>query len=434
MSLRAALPLALALSLIACSESSPVSADAASVPVTDAASDGASDAPADVAADAPPACEPATTTQPSPRADAAGAIDPVTGELVVFGGDDGPTVMCIPRPTFRGDLWRYDPRCDRWREVATSDGPSARSRMAYALDTRRRRLLVFGGRFRAGATGAYTLYRELWSLDLATDAWTRLTPDGAGPSARANASAVYDPDGDAFIVYGGNTSTDGTRFAPLSDVWRLDLQANAWSRVSASGGPSARLFHAAAYRGGAMVVYGGGGANAFTGPFNRDIWSLDLAGASWRQLTLRGDTRELIGRISSALVPDPMGDGFLLVAGHDDAALGNRNDVFTVSPEGAVSMLRAGDILGTPGAGFCDFPADFAVTDEESPERRSAFVLAEDPARQRVLIYGGKTDCGLAGDVWALERAPLRWRPLRGTNDGLSCVRSGREGCTSLCN
>lgn len=388
--------------------------------------------PADVADDAAPQCAPPTTAQPSPRADTAGVIDPVSGELVLFGGDDGPTVMCIPRPSFRGDVWRYDPRCDRWREVMTGDGPSPRSRAAYALDTRRRRMLVFGGRFRAGATGAYTLYRELWSLDLATDAWTRLTPAG-GPSARANAAAVYDPEGDALIVYGGNTSTDGARFSPQSDVWRLDLEANAWSRVNATGGPTARLFHAAAWRGGAMVVFGGGGANAFAGPFFRDLWSLDLTGPSWRQISLRGDTAEVLGRISASLAPDILGDGLILVGGHDDGALGNRNDVFTVSLEGDVSMLRAGDTLGRAGSGFCDFPSDFAVTDEESPERRSSFVFAEDRARQRFIVYGGKTDCGLAGDVWALEREPLRWRPLRGTTDGMSCARTGRTNCSSLC-
>lgn len=432
--MRTRAPVILALSLLGCTESLSAPRDASSTDAAAPASD-AADVTADVGApvDAAPACAPPTTVQPSPRGDGAGVVDPVTGELVVFGGDDGPTVMCIPRPSFRGDLWRYDPRCDHWREVMAADGPSARSRMAYALDTRRRRMLVFGGRFRAGATGAYTLYRELWSLDLATDAWTRLAPEGGGPSARANASAVYDADGDALIVYGGNSSTDGTRFSPLSDVWRLDLGTNAWTRVNASGGPSARLFHAAAYRGGAMLVFGGGGANAFTGPFFRDLWSLNLAGASWQQVTLRGDNAELLGRISASIAPDPAGDGLLLVGGHDDGALGNRNDVFTVSAAGDVSMLRAGDVLGRAGSGFCDFPSDFAVTDDESPERRSSFVLAEDPARQRFLVYGGKTDCGLAGDVWALERSPLRWRPLRGTNDGLSCVRAAREGCTSLC-
>lgn len=398
----------------------------------DVTADVSVDASPDVAADAPPACEPATSLQPAPRGDSAGVVDPVTGELVIFGGDDGPTVMCVARPTFRGDVWRYDPRCDRWREVTPSAGPTARSRTAYALDTTRNRLLIFGGRSRATSSGAYTVYRETWALDLASDTWAQIDAAG-GPSGRANAAAVYDREGDAFIVTGGNTSTNGAAFTPMGDVWRLDLATNAWSRVSVSGGPSARLFHATAMRGRGVALFGGGGANAFTGPFLRDFWTLDLAGPTWTRHTVRGATDELLGRISSALVADPAGDGFLLVGGHDDGALGNRNDVLSFSADGEVAVLRAGDTLGTRGNGFCDFPSDFAVTDDDSPERRSSFVLAEDPARRRFLAYGGKTDCGLAGDVWALEREPLRWRPLRGTPEGLSCARSGREGCSSLC-
>lgn len=351
---------------------------------------------------------------------------------MIFGGDDGPTVMCRAQPSFRADLWRYDPRCDRWREVTPSDGPSARARTAFALDTRRSRLLIFGGRSRAAASGAYTVYRETWSLDLRSDTWSRIMTEG-GPSARANASAVYDGASDSFIVSGGNTSTDGARFSPLSDVWRLSLADNTWSRVSASNGPSARLFHATATRGGSLALFGGGGANAFVGPFLQDFWTLDLGASTWTRRTVRGATDELLGRISASLIEDLMGDGYLLVGGHDDGALGNRNDVLSLSVDGEVSVLRAGDTLGRPGNGFCDFPSDFAVTDDESPERRSAFILAADPPRARYLAYGGKTDCGLAGDVWALERSPLRWRPLRGSTEGWSCARSGRVGCASLC-
>jgi N-acetylneuraminic acid mutarotase len=400
--------------------------DAAATDATEAA------VAADVVNDAPPACAPSNTLQPAPRGDGAGVVDPLTGELVIFGGDDGPTVMCIPRPSFRADVWRYDPRCDRWREVSAGEGPAARSRVAYALDTRRRRMMVFGGRSRAGSSGPYTLYRDLWALDLATDRWERLEITG-GPSSRANAAAVYDPTGDALYVLGGNSSTDGTRFTPLSDLWRLDLAAGAWSRVGATGAPPARLFHAMALRDRRLTVFGGGGANAFTGPFLRDLWSFDLEGNAWTRQNVRGATDELLGRISASLVADPVGDGHLLVGGHDDGALGNRNDVLAITSDGEVSVLRAGDTLGTPGSGFCDFPADFAVTDDESPERRSAYILAEDAARGRFLAYGGKTDCGLAGDVWALERTPLRWRALRGSSEGLSCTRSGREGCSSLC-
>ncbi len=375
-----------------------------------------------------------SSAQPRPRGDASGVVDPATGLLYVFGGDSGPTVMCIPAPSFEDDTWRYDPRCDAWTDVSGDVRPSARSRMAYALDTRRRRMVIFGGRYRAGASGTYTLFNDVWALDLATGRWQPLTPTGTGPSARSNAAAVYDPVADALVIYGGNTNPSGLAFTPRGDAWALDLATLAWRAVATTTTgtrPPARLFHPAAVQGRSMLVVSGGDTNAFTGPFLPCAWRLDLATDTWTELPLGGDPA-VYRRINAALTPDAT-DGWLLVAGHDDGALGNRNDVLHIGADGAVSTLQSGDQLNHPGAGFCSFPPDFTTTDMNAPERRSAFVLAADPVRHRALVYGGKTDCGLAGDVWTVDLATGALQPLRATTDGVSCTRSGRTGCTALC-
>jgi hypothetical protein len=292
--------------------------------------------------------------------------------------------------------------------------------------------VLFGGRYRRGGTGNYTLYRDVWALDLATERWEELQTTGAAPSARANAVAVYDAEGDEFVVHGGNTSVNGLAFTPRADALALNLETLAWRPVAASG-PPGRLFHAAATRDRALVILGGGDERAFQGPFLRDAWSLDLRSGLWSRMTLSGETASLGARISAALVPDPGGDGYVLLGGHDDGALGNRNDVLGIAPGGAVRVLRNGDALRRAGMGFCNFPADFTEPDLEAPERRSAFVVGLDPPRRRAIVYGGKTDCGLAGDVWAVNLQDGVWSLLRGTQEGLSCVRSGRTACASLC-
>lgn len=413
--------------LAACSEAAPTP------PRADAAADAPTSevGPPDATSDAPdaPMCT-GGAEAPVARGDSAGVVDPATGTMAIFGGDSGPTVMCIPAPAFRDDTWVYDPVCDRWREVTGETHPSARARAAFALDSRRRRMVLFGGRFRAGSSGNYTLLRDVWAFDLAAARWEQLMPGNTGPTARSNAAAAYDSVADELLVYGGSTSTSGLSFTPQGDVWALNLETLQWRRVAASG-PPARLFHAAAVNGRRLFVVGGGDARAFTGPFLRDAWSLDLEAGSWTRVPLTGDTERLGGRISASLVP--AGDGYVLLGGHDDGALGNRNDVLAIAADGAVSTLREGDSLQRAGAGFCDFPPDFAAEDMDSPERRSAFVAAVDPARQRAIVYGGKTDCGLANDVWAVGLTTGAWTVLRGTNDGLSCTRSGRSSCSSLC-
>lgn len=370
---------------------------------------------------------------PEARGDGAGAVDPMTGALYLFGGDVGMTRNCMQTPAFRDDTWRYDPRCDHWDRLAMgATAPSARSRSAFALDSRRRRLIVFGGRYRAGTSGAYTLLQDTWALDLASGAWTQIEATG-GPSARANATAVYDREGDAFVVFGGNTNTNGAAFTPRRDTFVLDLATNTWRQIAADGAPPARLFHAAAMQGRVMWIASGGDANAFTGPFLRDVWTLDLSTEQWRRVTLSGDTAALVGRINHVLVPAPTGGGVVVLGGHDDGALGNRNDVISIAPDGTVRTVRGGDTLRHAGSGFCNFPADFTMTDMDAPERRSAFVGAVEGGGARAVVYGGKTDCGLAGDVWAVDLASGAWSPLRSTNEGLSCARTGRTGCQSLC-
>lgn len=80
--------------------------------------------PADVATpDAGPMCPTGGSAQPDPRGDSAGAVDPATGYLWVFGGDTGPTANCRTTPVHRDDTWRYDPVCDRWTRVEAT-GPS----------------------------------------------------------------------------------------------------------------------------------------------------------------------------------------------------------------------------------------------------------------------------------------------------------------------
>jgi N-acetylneuraminic acid mutarotase len=375
-------------------------------------------------------CGPGSAMQPQARGDSVGAVDPATGLLYVFGGDVGPTVMCIPSPMFRNDTWSYDADCDVWRPIETPTAPSARARAAYATDTRRRRLIVFGGRFRAGTSGNYTLYNDVWAFDFETKTWAQIEAPG-GPTPRANAAAAYDPTADELLVHGGNTSASGASFQPQGDLWALNLETRVWRRVTTMGAaPSARLFHGATVSNGALWLLGGGGANAFQGPFYTEVFRLDLATSTWS--TVLDSNPEIVGRINPAIVPD--GDGVLLLGGHDDGALGNRNDAIGISAAGAVTVHVAGDQLDQAPAGFCDFPANFVTPQADTPERRSAAVVAADPTRNRVVIFGGKTDCGVASDVWLFNVATHRWQLSRGTNDGMSCARQNRSNCSTLCN
>lgn len=380
----------------------------------------------------PPSCEGLDpSVAPEPRGDQVAVFDAARGRLVVWGGDRGVPVMCFPSPDYVDELWLYDAACAAWSRVDAAGGPGARARASAVLDPSRDRMLVFGGRRPLGG-GRYELFGDLWALDLETLSWSEVPVAGDAPEGRANATLVLDAARDRLVLFGGNLSGDGASFRPMNDTWAFDLASGGWQQIASGGtAPDRRLFHAAAVTadGSRMIVVGGGDANAFTGPFLDDAWSLDLASDSWSAIAVSGERP--LARISAQLVAS--GDGVVLIFGHDDGVLGNTNDVWRLDPAaGTWSLLAPGDELSNLDVGFCDFPPDFTTQDLDRPERRQAFGVGVD-GEGGALVFGGKSDCGLVNDVWRLDLASGGWEPLRPATMGLSCQRQGRLECTSYC-
>lgn len=378
--------------------------------------------------DDPGACDDLGLEVPVPVGEIGGVYDAARQRVVTFGGNAGVPEQCSFSATdFTAETWSYDLGCDAWTQVQTSGGPGARGRYAIAHDVDGGRMVIHGGRTRAGDSGPYTLPDETWSFDLATDTWSQL-PAG-GPGGLTNHTAVV-AQGKVWI-HGGNTSTDGAFFLPNAETWTLDLATDTWTQVATTNDPPARLFHAAATDGTTMWVYGGGDENAFFGPFFSDLWALDLASGAWTRLHdgVAGAPR---GRTWANLLHDGARGRLLLWAGHDDGNLGNTNQVWAFDLGASTwSQLREGDVFANPPAGVCDFPADFTTIDPASPERRQAGA-AMWGADGQLLVVGGKTDCGNINDVWQFDPAAETWTERFRATAGEVCIR-GAEGCETMC-
>ena len=376
--------------------------------------------------------------RPGPRSEMMSAFDAKRGRLVFFGGDDGIPKMCNPAPHPIGELWTYDVACKQFTQTAFTTGPSPRARGAAAYDAAGDRVLVFGGRFRAGNAGVYTLYDEVWSLDLATLGWTLLATTGPGPSARINTVAVVDPIANALVIYGGNASASGASFTPLGDVWILHLDTLAWEQKKPVGAqPKARLFHGGAIDPltGRLFVYGGGGANAFTGPFYGDLWSLSPDRTTWSLVA--GEGTGPANRIWPTIVLDATSGKLVLFGGHDDGAIGNQNDTWTLAPatETAWTTIIAPEVEKNKPLATCNFPVDFTNINANAPDRRSAQAAGLDSEMARLHVFGGKTDCGLIDDAWTLDVALGTWSRDVKAGSGEACVRGDHpDQCSGLCN
>lgn len=376
--------------------------------------------------EAPVDCSTRPIALPSGRGELTGEWDAEHGRMVLFSGNQGVPADCATTATdFVGETWAFQTDCDSFEEIVAADAPHARGRHATALDASRHRMLLFGGRFRAGESGSYKLYDELWAFDFDTNRWSKLS-SGGGPSARVNFS--MEVVGDALFLFGGNDSPDGASPTYLSDTWKYDLTSGKWTDITQAKAPQGRVWAASATDGDAMYLYGGGGG--LVGPFFSDVWRLDGASGGWEKLHGEADApRE---RFWANLEWDEAGQRLLMFGGHDNTDLGNSNDLWAYDPAGdAWTQLRGGDTTNKPANGVCDFPPDFTNVDMDSPERRNAAAstITDDGT---MLVFGGKTDCGVINDVWGFSVKDEAWTDRSTATMGESCLRASAS-CTGLC-
>lgn len=397
--------------------------------------DGAEDTAGDTGGDAVVVdCDALSFDFPLARGELSGAWDAARRRFVFFGGNLGVPEECSETTAdFLDDTWAFYPDCGGFVKLDAS-GPSARGRHVIAVDEDRGWMILHGGRYRDddggghGGSSDYTLYDDVWALDLATDTWTQLSA-GGGPEARVSHAAAVR--GGKLFIHGGNSSTSGLSYIAHGDLWSFDLESRTWTEISAPGGPEDRLFHGGALSSdGFFYVYGGGDERAFTGPFLDDLWALDMSSLSWTELH-GGGADAPDGRLSPSVVVDEERGRLVVFGGHDDGALGNNNQVWAFDLDsGSWTQLREGDVYANSGA-VCNLPSDFTDPDFDSPERRytQASALTDDG---QMIVFGGKTDCGVVDDIWAFDLASDTWTEWAGATTGEVCLRAYAE-CEGLC-
>lgn len=270
-----------------------------------------------------------------------------------------------------GDTWLFDLATESWREAsgAGTAAPSPRFGHAVAVDQGTRQLYLFAGQ----ADGA-TFFDDAWRLDLETLVWSPIeTGDGPRPSARYGTSAVLDGAGKLLVSHG--FTFDG-RF---DDTWALDLATATWTDVSPAPEtrPLRRCLHEAVWdaAAGRMLLFGG--CSSGFGPCPQgDLWVFDPAARTWTELT---PAARPAARSNPALVVDPSGERVLLLDG--------------LTAEGHVA-----DLWALPLAGDAGWEA-ISVAGEPPAARASHDAVA---VGDRLYLFGGIGPDGVLADLWAL--------------------------------
>jgi hypothetical protein len=184
------------------------------------------------------------------------------GGVLMYGGI--PAARSGPWPT---DTWELQGGI--WKRVST-EGPPGRGRAALAYDSKRRRVVLFGGvSAPPGPNQPQTFFNDTWIWD--GERWRQQTAEG-GPRGRYAHGMVFDERAGVVLLYGGSAAH---RDAPLSDMWQWDGER--WTDIRMTGPTPGHRYQPLMVYDRARdrtVLYGGIG-----GP--GDTWEWD--GQRWRQ-------------------------------------------------------------------------------------------------------------------------------------------------------
>src|SRR5262249_3070079 len=164
--------------------------------------------------------------------------------------------MVISAGFLTSSTWMLSFPAQQWTQLASTPATGIVGCSAV-YDKANQRMVVFGGEnyLTSICPSPTTIsFNDVFALSLSAPAagWVQLFPTGACVPPRAYAQAVYDPDCNRMILWGGVTAFDCfgpchlSGESPHNDSYALSLPTSgtpAWTQLAPAGGPSAARGH-----------------------------------------------------------------------------------------------------------------------------------------------------------------------------------------------
>ena len=267
------------------------------------------------------------------------------------------------------DLWAYDLTTDSWQQVESVGPPARFGHNAAWVDNVG--LVIFAGQ------GPTTFYNDLWAYDPAAARWRELPTGGDAPVARYGSCAAVGPDGRLWISHG--FTSEGLRFA---DTRAYDFTTHEWTDETPAGErPIERCLHGCWWTDdGRLALYAGQTTGV---PALGDLWQLTpgprIGTNSWSKVA--PGARWPANR---QLYASARWGAATVVFGGGSVSGGFLDDAWLIRDNGRATRLQRG---GGPAA-------------------RSGAELIADPARGRLLLFGGRNADDAMQDTWQLRLPP----------------------------
>lgn len=282
---------------------------------------------------------------------------PLSNSMIVFGGRNA-----AGDPT--DEMWSLNLSTNQWTKLTPLNvAPFSRYTQNAHYDSLNNRMIIWSGQ---GVSQA--LFNDVWAYNFSTSLWQQLWPDGninGVPLKRYGTASVFDPLKRHFVTFAG-FSTSG-RF---EDTWTFNIDSTVWQERTNGLYPPKRCLHAAVFASDMrkMVMYAG----QHDGGAHDDIWMLNVDNYSWQNVTPQFRPS---GRFWNSTIYS--GNGNVIIFGGLSSTA--RNDLwkFSLSSNTWEEITQTGLI---PGARW----------------GHSGIYI---PTQDRMIIFGGEGD-SLYADTW----------------------------------
>jgi cysteine-rich repeat protein len=384
------------------------------------------------------------------RSEQAMAYDAGRKRVIMYGGRP---MSGFAEPPPHDDAWEWSGA--EWTSLCKPCEPGGRRHAAMAYDPARGVIVLFGGRNEEGVFG------DTW--ELANGTWARRTPSLPSPAGRRGAWMAYDAGSGKLLLGGGEDDRGRT----LADVWSWDGQQ--WHEEAETRVPSFGAAAASDPQRGQVIVFGGaqdgklgaetalwdGTWDTFT-PLPPLLRSLAVAGydpLAGRALVFGGqlssqsvlaEAREHDGEHWIGVSADPApperracamtydeGRRELVMFGGEISSFMKRSDTWTWRDrswtERATGSARSYHAMAYDGIGVLSFGGNLNQADDQTarwdgttwtelvppaaPAPRAGHVMAFDPIRGKIVLFGGSVGVtqALAADTWEWDASTSTW-------------------------